>query len=204
MFVWHDYRLVFAIVHFFEHMAGFSVRIFDKGISLQNFSNLFMTVLETRQTRLQTPMGLIEAGSIIVFIALLFRGKRKKALLILLLSGLTFFVQLAFGLRGHRIEYDIYIELWQILALFIGLQALIPWERPAASKLFNICLISLGIWSASLSLKDQMVPHQPIVNVCNQAKWYLPPPLAARFTGYCDDSQSSPSNGLSSNIKGFK
>ena len=120
------------------------------------------------------------------------------------MTGLALAIELAFGLRGHRIEYDIYIELWQILALFIGLQTLLPWERPATSKLFNIGLISLGIWSATLSLKDQMVPHQPIENVCNQAKWYLPPPLAERFKGYCVEPQSSPSNGLNSNIKGFK
>jgi len=181
-----------AIVHFVEHMVVFlSPAATKTGISVEVLGILLVSVLDARISNLFSPMGLIEVASLIVLCVLLWRGKIRKALLIFLMLGLTYAIQAVFGLRSHRLFYYIYAETWLILALSIGLQALLPWKKQITKILFCVAVFPICLWAGMLSLEDRMIPRQALPNVCAQARTYLAPPLAARFSAYCIGSFNS-------------
>ncbi len=204
LFIWHDYRVTHALVHFFEHLAGFSPEASIRGISDNVLSKLLTSAFEARLATFPTPTGVLEILSLIISCILLGRGEKNIAFLIFLILGFAFVIQLMFGFRGYLKSYYIYVELWLILSACVGFHALLALNKSPKTGLLSLLIVAYGLWSASISLKEDMVPRQPYENVCKQAKWYLEPNLAIRFSHYCAGEQSSAIRGLNSTTNGFK
>jgi hypothetical protein len=198
LFVWHSYRLLDAMVHFVEYMTVFSSSVSRGEVSAALFIKLIRVLIERHFLNLLTPTGILELLSVLAMALLYLRGDRKRAVLVFLLVCLGLAVETAFGLRGYRMSYHIYVDPWLFLAVAIGLDALIPWLQAGAKTLFAGGVLVLTGWLTVVSLGDGMIPAQAPENVCYQARTYLEPALADRFESYCPGGQSSANKGRSS------
>ncbi len=183
LFLRHSYRVVDAILNPIEQMRIFAGGAGRFDAPPEALLGILYGLISGMAEHSLTPLRAIEVAAVAGAAALWRWGDRRSALLSLLLLGTALAGELAFGLRGVRVNYFVYLEPWAIAAALVPLGRLLSGTRSRRAVLGLAAV--LVVWQGSRALSAGVVPVQPIANVCGQADGYLEPDFAARFKPIC-------------------
>ncbi|ARJ65933.1 hypothetical protein WV31_09835 [Magnetospirillum sp. ME-1] len=183
LFLRHSHRVMDAVINPLEHMRAFAGGGAQGGL-LQSLAGTIPAMVMGMVRIAYLPLRLMELAALAGATMLWRGGDGRAALQSVMLVGVALAVEIVFGLRGMPPWYLIYIEPWVLAALLTPLSRLLSAGGRFRRPVFWAVAVFL-VWTGARALSPDVVPAQPIANVCAQANTYLEPELAIRFGPTC-------------------